>query len=158
MNEIKRCTRCLSLKPLRDFYKNRNTRDGVSSWCKTCTSVYNKKRHKENPGLSREYRRNLVRRNLQFRNNYLSRNPCAECGNSEVAVLVFDHIGPKPKKKNVSDLVYSSYSTETIQEEIDKCQVLCANCHARRHSLERMYIDAEKYPYYNEDDEQQRDA
>jgi predicted HNH restriction endonuclease len=33
------------------------------------------------------------------------------------------------KKSNVSDMANQSYSFKTIQEEIDKCEVRCANCH-----------------------------
>ena len=34
--KTKRCTRCGAVKPMSDFYQNRNTRDGLASWCKTC--------------------------------------------------------------------------------------------------------------------------
>ena len=33
--KTKRCTHC-GVKPMSDFYQNRNTRDGLASWCKTC--------------------------------------------------------------------------------------------------------------------------
>ena len=34
--KTKRCTHCGAVKPMSDFYQNRNTRDGLASWCKTC--------------------------------------------------------------------------------------------------------------------------
>ena len=36
----------------------------------------------------------------------------------------------------VSAIANSSYSWKTIQEEIDKCEVLCSNCHDRLTAIE----------------------
>lgn len=55
---------------------------------------------------------------------------CVDCGYKEHAVaLQFDHIGDD-KKMNVSDMIRSDYSWITILQEIGKCEVRCANCHA----------------------------
>lgn len=55
---------------------------------------------------------------------------CIDCGYAEHAVaLQFDHTGDD-KRMNVSDMIRSDYSWETIKVEIDKCEVRCANCHA----------------------------
>lgn len=54
---------------------------------------------------------------------------CAICGyNKHPKALQFDHL--HNKRANVSDLIRSDYSWQTILDEIKKCQVLCANCHA----------------------------
>ena len=37
------------------------------------------------------------------------------------------------KKFNIGDATKSGYSKETIKTEIDKCDVLCANCHRILH-------------------------
>lgn len=56
---------------------------------------------------------------------------CVSCGyNKCPAALQFDHINPEEKKFAVGRMAFSNYSLETIQAEIDKCRVLCANCHA----------------------------
>jgi hypothetical protein len=36
---VKRCRKCGSEKPIEDFSRNKLTRDGRASWCKTCTSA-----------------------------------------------------------------------------------------------------------------------
>lgn len=55
---------------------------------------------------------------------------CVDCGYNDHAVaLQFDHIGDD-KKMNVSDMIRSDYSWITILQEIGKCEVRCANCHA----------------------------
>ena len=57
---------------------------------------------------------------------------CADCGYKKDAyALQFDHVRGD-KKKNVSDLIRSDYAWSTILEEINKCEVVCANCHAIR--------------------------
>ena len=55
---------------------------------------------------------------------------CKDCGYSDHAqALQFDHIDDN-KKASVSNLIRSDYSWKTILEEIKKCEVRCANCHA----------------------------
>ena len=57
---------------------------------------------------------------------------CADCGyNASAYALQFDHVRGD-KKANVSDLIRSDYKWETVLEEISKCEVVCANCHAIR--------------------------
>lgn len=45
-------------------------------------------------------------------------------------VLEFDHVFGE-KKYNLADLPSRYSSWETIQSEIQKCEVRCANCHRR---------------------------
>jgi hypothetical protein len=55
---------------------------------------------------------------------------CIDCGYAEHAqALQFDHIADN-KKASVSNLIRSDYAWNTILEEIKKCEVRCANCHA----------------------------
>ena len=46
-------------------------------------------------------------------------------------VLEFDHIHGN-KTKAISVMVTEGRTFQAIQAEIDKCQVLCANCHRRK--------------------------
>jgi hypothetical protein len=55
---------------------------------------------------------------------------CIDCGRTDLAVLEFDHVGPK--RKSVMTLVWSGYGLETIRREMDACVVRCCNCHRRR--------------------------
>lgn len=58
---------------------------------------------------------------------------CADCGyNHNGVALQFDHMGEHDKKNTVSNLIRSDYSWKTIVIEINKCEVVCANCHAIR--------------------------
>tara|TARA_R110001632_G_scaffold187568_1_gene307989 strand:- start:357 stop:707 length:351 start_codon:yes stop_codon:yes gene_type:complete len=53
---------------------------------------------------------------------------CIDCGESNPLVLDFDHVRGN-KKMCISNMVRNSYSIETIQKEIEKCEIRCSNCH-----------------------------
>jgi len=55
---------------------------------------------------------------------------CADCGESNPIVLDFDHL--KDKKYNVSRMIHDGFSWKAIKKEIEKCEVVCANCHRIR--------------------------
>lgn len=64
---------------------------------------------------------------------------CADCGyNAHPAALDFDHRPGVDKKKDVSDMF--KYAWKTIEAEIAKCDVRCANCH-RVVTAERRVLD-----------------
>lgn len=56
---------------------------------------------------------------------------CARCGESRPPCLDFHH--PGEKKDNISTMVVDGYSKQSVKDEIDRCLVLCANCHRVEH-------------------------
>jgi hypothetical protein len=74
----------------------------------------------------RERRQNL--RNYIY--NHFKNNSCIDCGESRIACLQFDHVDPTLKKYNISAFPKTRGSIKSLQLEIDKCVVRCANCHA----------------------------
>lgn len=63
---------------------------------------------------------------------YLRKNPCVDCGEDDIEVLQFDHVNPLDDHKAKRVGSYLTASLARLQEEIDKCEVRCANCHVRR--------------------------
>jgi formate-dependent nitrite reductase cytochrome c552 subunit len=62
----------------------------------------------------------------------LKANPCKDCeGSFKPWQMQFDHRDPSQKKARVSSLMTSG-SVDAILEEIEKCDLVCANCHADR--------------------------
>jgi len=77
--------------------------------------------------------RESIRKNLT---EYLKNNPCEVCGESDPVVLEFDHKEPAQKTKTIARFLSGHASWNTILKEINKCRVLCANCH-RRHTYQQ---------------------
>ncbi|MFD1646909.1 homing endonuclease associated repeat-containing protein [Haloarchaeobius litoreus] len=59
---------------------------------------------------------------------------CVRCGEGDPACLDFHHTGEK--EMGIAEMVMYGYSRESILEEIERCEVLCANCHRKEHYVE----------------------
>lgn len=131
---MKKCNRCNGTKSLSEFYKNKTKSDGHGTRCKACMSAYGKAWYSKN---AEEQKKNTAARNKVTRkadrswiNSLKIAKGCADCGYDERAVaLDFDHVRGE-KLCNVGEMV--GRSRERIQEEMDKCEVVCANCHRIR--------------------------
>ena len=68
---------------------------------------------------------------------------CIDCGlQSEYAeVYDFHHRNPEEKSMGVTKMIRASKRWEAIREELDKCVLLCANCHRIRHAKENRMGD-----------------
>lgn len=73
--------------------------------------------------------------------DYLASHPCIDCGESDPIVLDFDHRDASQKKHNVSRMWRSRYSWGKILEEIEKCDIRCANCHRRRTAIQFGWLE-----------------
>jgi hypothetical protein len=58
-------------------------------------------------------------------------NSCVDCGETDPRILEFDHIEEGTKRNNVSYFLCRGSLQEFI-DEVDKCEVVCCNCHALR--------------------------
>ncbi|RNJ25276.1 homing endonuclease associated repeat-containing protein [Halosegnis longus] len=58
---------------------------------------------------------------------------CERCGESDPACLDFHHPDGVEKRDGVARMVNRAFSKASIREEIEKCIVLCANCHRKEH-------------------------
>jgi len=63
---------------------------------------------------------------------YKMKQSCETCGETHYYCLEFHHPNPN-KEKAVSIMVAKGYGKKDIIKEINKCQVLCANCHRKVH-------------------------
>ena len=60
---------------------------------------------------------------------------CERCGENHPATLDFHHKNPKEKEHAVSTLIRNKQYGKA-RKEIEKCEVLCANCHRKHHHKE----------------------
>lgn len=86
----------------------------------------------------REYIREQSKKNYNRNRNWLrdvkENESCRVCGEERRQTLDFHHVDDK--KESVSKLVRDEYGLETIAKEIEKCVVLCSNCHRVYHDDE----------------------
>ena len=139
---MKRCQKCHIEKDEEEFswrWKALGKRDDI---CKACRKVYNKEyfngpakeRHLQQVNERKQHAREFAR---EYVLNYLATHPCVGpdgkgCPYDETdpVVLEFHHVRGE-KDHTISHMVSEGLSVERIQRELDKCQVLCANCHRK---------------------------
>jgi len=62
---------------------------------------------------------------------------CIACGYSRSAsALCFHHRNPDEKEINISGTRLTAISRKRLEEEVDKCDVYCLNCHTELHDRE----------------------
>jgi hypothetical protein len=131
---MRTCRVCGDTKLLIEF-PYRSLRRQTRQWiCLLC------QRHYTNQWYARNRKRQIAMAGERSRHataelktrvrEYLLGHPCVDCGEADPGVLDFDHL--RDKKANVSTLVQSGISWESLAHEIAKCEVRCANCHRRR--------------------------
>ena len=83
----------------------------------------------------REIKRIVERKNIivKWFNEYKKVLKCEYCGENNPCCLDFHHKNEKEKDYNISVMSNMGYSINRIKEEIDKCIVLCSNCHRKLH-------------------------
>lgn len=59
---------------------------------------------------------------------------CVRCGEADPICLDFHHKDPNEKLHGISRLVQQCNSLDMILKEIEKCEVLCSNCHRKHHN------------------------
>lgn len=67
----------------------------------------------------------------------LKAQPCVRCGNTFPArCMDFHHRDPDKKEGDICRLARKPCGDRTLRREIEKCDLLCANCHRILHSEE----------------------
>lgn len=63
----------------------------------------------------------------------LKSKPCVDCnGIFPICCMDFDHVDGKLKCYNIGSMFAHHYSKDLIQTELDKCELVCSNCHRIR--------------------------
>jgi len=128
--ETKTCTSCEQDLPISKFKMRGGRQVGTrQAMCNRCLYV--------------KYTRPLVEQKTKEIHEYQVKKGCADCGyNAHPAALEFDHLVGFEKKFNIGEQV-GNYSREKLWEEIAKCEVVCANCHAIRTANRRNRVEIE---------------
>jgi hypothetical protein len=130
---MKRCGKCRDEKPFSEFHRGKG---GYQHWCKACRRIYDREYHRRTRPLRLEQKK---RWHASFRARYqdLKRGPCADCGRAfPPVVMTFDHRPGTTKLAEVAKLAQRR-NRRLLMDEIAKCDLVCANCHALRSWVER---------------------
>ena len=101
----------------------------LEMWVNSNTLKISKERKKKNKQKTAKRNQKLIKRiKLKF--------GCSVCGYNKCAdALHYHHVVKEDKQKEISTM--AQYSSKAIKEEIRKCVIYCANCHAEHHYNER---------------------
>lgn len=154
--EVKTCTKCNVTKLISEFHKDSRLKSGRAARCKSCTCQYKKEYYASSRGKATvkayvernkekisAYNKQYLRkyRDAQFKNKrklefcLYKGGRCVECGfiasEDTTAAFDFHHINPDEKEYTPSDMLM--LKKKKVFEELDKCILLCSNCHRILH-------------------------
>lgn len=113
---MKTCLKCKLSKDENDFYMKDGKR--THSYCKKCVNEQTIERQRALKLLAIEYKGGV----------------CHDCGESyHPAVYDFHHLNPSEKDFSIGRRKSLKFSQE-LKDELDKCVLLCSNCHRVRHA------------------------
>jgi len=120
---MKLCRYCNKYYPKLDFGVALTTKNKVyrRHKCKSCYRATKKK-------LWDKYRQWLV--------DYKKKHKCSKCGISDYRVLEFHHLESENKEFDIG-FAFGRYGFKRVKKEIEKCIIICSNCHKILHYKER---------------------
>ncbi len=114
------CTKCNQDKDISQFYKQKDRKKGVYSRCKQCKD--------SESNLKRKLRR-------EWAINYKG-GKCVDCEQTyPLYVYDFHHLDPELKDIDWNKMRLVKH--ETMVAELNKCVLLCSNCHRIRHHSQK---------------------
>lgn len=126
---MKTCRKCLTPKPLDAFHRRG---DGHQTWCKTCANANRMAHYQANREHEIARNRDWAAREREWYNG-LKGGPCTGCGGTfHYSAMQWDHRPGESKTACVASMMQMARGRKAILEEIAKCDLVCANCHAVR--------------------------
>jgi hypothetical protein len=116
MTKNKKCPRCDKVKSTTNFYKRRRGTQ-PSVYCKPCTIEQTLERQRKFKHQCIEYKG----------------GKCERCNYDRCdSALEFHHVNPTNKDFSIGHAKLTSFN-DRIKKELDKCILVCANCHREEH-------------------------
>jgi len=124
MNRI--CKKCKIEKKLSEFAKHKDCKEGREYRCKKCKNKHSIKNRDNYP-----WRNNRIAV-LKLLKSKGCQNP--DCNEDHPTCLDFHHLDPKTKSFSLADITGGAHSNAQYIKELEKCAIICANCHRKIHS------------------------
>lgn len=132
--QTKKCGKCLLVLPISAFGNNRSKSDGKQNYCRSCRKQYLKQHYDNNKLQYYNRTRDNQTRLRQLIQEHKSNLSCSICGFNANPIALDFHHPDENKEANIADIVKTKgWGWTKILHEINKCIVLCANCHRILH-------------------------
>lgn len=130
--ETKCCTKCKEDLPVSCFNKKK---DNLQTFCIECNKKYLRQHYLDNKASYIAKARTNTRKYKNQYQDYKAQLQCQRCSEDSPSCLDFHHVDPDQKDYAISKAIRTK-TLKAIQEELNKCAVLCSNCHRKYHAGE----------------------
>ena len=134
--DLKKCIMCKETKSINEFGFKSIKNNKREYRCKICKRIAIKKDYEKNkPAYIARTKKHNDKKKKIFKKyiDDIKQSPCMDCGNTfPPCAMDFDHRIATEKLHCVSRLAGTVRSMKKIIEEIDKCDLVCSNCHRIR--------------------------
>jgi 5-methylcytosine-specific restriction endonuclease McrA len=144
--EQRECSKCKVPKSLNDFYLDKRSPTGRRYDCKECHKTFGKNKYHQDEKYRQQHiaKRKNTARNRRKKHQLqlmqiLAQSGCIACGERDPIVLDFDHIANK--EFGISVALRRGIRWSAIVQELQKCQILCSNCHRRKTARELKHYE-----------------
>lgn len=126
--------RCKNKEKLKKYGKNYRKRNK-----KKIIERHRNYYRKNKKRLAEQMKRRYINKRIWF-DDYKKSLKCSICGENHWACIEFHHRNPSDKKYGIADMVAAGLDKNIILKEIEKCEILCSNCHRKLHSVPEIKI------------------
>lgn len=131
---MKTCIKCFKNKEETGFALRNKTNGLRHNSCKECHKEFSKKHYVENKSKYKKKSNDNRKKLYKYCNALKESTPCTDCKlKYPHYIMDFDHL--RDKKFNISRI---TCGLETLKKEIEKCEIVCANCHRKRTYMRKL--------------------
>jgi len=141
--------RCCNSQECKEKYKKEQKQKAQKKYynkeLKRKTEQYRKKDRERSRAYRKRHKAELKKKEIEYKiknsgwiDDYKKNHSCPKCNEDRYFCLDFHHLNPENKKFNIAQSYKLGYSRKTIEKEIEKCILLCRNCHQHLHYLEKV--------------------
>ena len=130
---MKQCVKCKETKPLDDFPWKSKVNNRKHSRCKVCSTAYNREYYMN--GEKENQIKRVKTNKKKVYDAYIDwkkQQKCSLCPEDAYECLDLHHLDPNEKDFDPSRA--KDYGWKKFLTEVEKCIILCSNCHRKVHS------------------------